>query len=134
MRETTPPNTFNTPHASNLIAEGLIDLNEAAGDCKDARGRKPHIATLRRWAKYGCRGHKLETAFLGNRLMTTHQAVARFLAAINGRPAPVPIAPASATSSAEQAGRELGGLLGINPSTTKRLKTGHQTRITEPHQ
>jgi hypothetical protein len=37
--------------------------------------------------------------------MTTHQAVRRFLAAINGRP--VPASPALTTSAAEKAGREL---------------------------
>jgi hypothetical protein len=103
------PNTSNTDRpAHDLRAEGLIDLAEAAGSCRDARGRKPHVATLRRWAKTGCRGHKLETTFIGNRMMTSHQAVARFLAAINGRPAPAPTAP---TSAAERAGRELDSIL-----------------------
>ena len=55
------------------------------------------------------RGYKLETTFLGNRLMTSRQAAARFLAAINGGP------PTSAqietTSSAENAGMELDALL-----------------------
>jgi hypothetical protein len=109
MSEISRPTPPSSSTANNLVAEGLIDLNEAAGDCKDARGRKPHIATLRRWAKNGCRGHKLETAFLGNRLMTTHQAVFRFLAAINGRPVPTILAPT--TSAAEKAGRELTRLL-----------------------
>jgi hypothetical protein len=74
--------------AHNLLTEGLIDLAEATGCFKDARGRKPHVATLRRWAKNGCRGHKLETTFIGNRLMTTRPAAERFLAAINSQPVP----------------------------------------------
>ena len=108
-----PPDTLSlnqapSVHVNDLVAEGLIDLAAAAGDCKDASGRKPHLATLRRWAKHGCRGHRLETVFLGNRLMTSHQAMRRFLAAINGGP----ILPSTATTSeAERAGRELDSLL-----------------------
>jgi hypothetical protein len=109
----TPTSTRDPQPASraagHLLTEGLIDLTEAARDFADAKGRKPHIATLRRWAKSGCRGHRLETTFLGNRLMTSHQATARFLAAINGRPA----TPAAAVSSAaERAGHQLDELLG----------------------
>jgi hypothetical protein len=93
---------------SYLVAGALIDLTEAAACFADARGRKPHVATLRRWASHGCRGHKLETTYLGNRLMTTAQAAARFLAAINSRPVPKP---AAGTSAAEKAGQELKALL-----------------------
>jgi len=92
-----------------LLSEGLIGLAEAAAEYSDSRGRKPHVATLRRWAKQGCRGHRLETAFLGNRLMTSRPAVARFLAALNGQPAP---SPAETNAAAELAGRELRSLLG----------------------
>jgi hypothetical protein len=83
-----PDNSPTLPHsspASTLLAEGLIDLAQAAACFADGRGRKPHIATLRRWAKNGCRGHKLEVTFLGNRLMTSRQAAERFLVAINGQ-------------------------------------------------
>lgn len=87
----------------NLLTEELIDLAEAAACFKDARGRRPHIATLRRWAKNGCRGHKLEVTFLGNRMMTSRQAAERFLAAINGQPAPTQ----TTTSAAVRAGEQL---------------------------
>ena len=104
----TQPVTFSSP-ANNLLAEGLVELAKAAACFADARGRKPHTATLRRWAKSGCRGDKLETTFLGNRLMTTRQAAARFLAAINsGSPAP---AQAETSSAAQKAGQELDALL-----------------------
>jgi hypothetical protein len=76
------------------MVEGLIELAQAAACFADARGRKPHVATLRRWAKTGCRGHRLETTFLGHRMMTSKQAAARFLAALNGggdAPAGVPV-------------------------------------------
>lgn len=97
--------------SSVLVAEGLIDLKTATADFKDATGRKPHVATLRRWAMRGCRGYKLETVFVGNRLMTTHKAAMRFLAAINGAPGSPVAVSTSAHSAAERAGRELDALL-----------------------
>ena len=74
----------NSDIAMRLFNEGPIELAQGAACFADDRGRKPHIATIRRWANRGCRGHRLEVVFLGNRLMTSRQAVARFLAAING--------------------------------------------------
>jgi len=97
------------PPANNLFAEELIELARAAADLADSSGRKPCIASLRRWAQRGCRGHRLETVFLGNRMMTSRQAVARFLRAINGPAAAS--AEAATTSAAENAGRELDALL-----------------------
>jgi hypothetical protein len=88
---------------SDLLGEGLIDLKEAASYCKDSSGRKPHLATLRRWSKRGCRGHRLQAIFLGSRLMTSKQAIARFLAAINSLEVPTQ----NTTSRAEQAGLRL---------------------------
>ena len=108
MSEITRVTAATPLSAIDLVGEGLIDLTEAAACFADGCGRKPHIATLRRWAKNGCRGHRLEVTFLGNRLMTTRRAAARFLAAINGKPVPVQ---ATATSAAEKAGRELDALL-----------------------
>lgn len=97
--------------ASRLAAEGLIDLKRAAAEFKADDGRKPHLATLRRWATRGCRGHKLESMFVGNRMMTSRQATARFLAAINGAPPPEVASDATPNAAAERAGRELGALL-----------------------
>ena len=105
------PPIAKTSRPDALAAEGLIDLKNAARDFQDANGRKPHIATLRRWAKWGIRGHKLETVFLGNRMMTSHQAAVRFLAAINGAPVLPPAAAVTDNSAASRAGRELKNLL-----------------------
>lgn len=87
--------------AHNLLIEGLIDLADVAAFFKDAHGRKPHVATLRRWAKNGCRGYKLEVTFLGNRMMTSRQAAARFLAAINCQPVPVEASNSAALRAGE---------------------------------
>lgn len=99
--DTTPIISPVTSTASNLLAEGLVDLAEAAAFFKNAHGRKPHVATLRRWAKNGCRGYKLEVTFLGNRMMTSRQAAARFLAAINCQPVPVEASNSAALRAGE---------------------------------
>ena len=102
-----------TPHGSSpsITGEELIDLTKAAALFADGSGRKPHVATLRRWAKNGCRGYRLQTIFVGNRLMTSRQAASRFLAAINGAP-PADVLPTpTPTSAAERAGRELDDIL-----------------------
>ncbi len=97
------------PSPTNLLNEGPIELAQGAACVADERGRKPHIATLRRWAKHGCRGFRLETLYLGGRLMTTRPAIARFLAAINGGIAAN--VQTESTSAAVRAGQELDELL-----------------------
>lgn len=45
--------------------------------------RRPHIATVWRWATTGLRGVRLETYRSGRNRVTTRSAVQRFLAALN---------------------------------------------------
>lgn len=97
--------------ANNLFAEDLIEVARAAADLADSSGRKPCLASLRRWAQRGCRGHRLETVFLGNRMMTSRQAVSRFISAINGGSGAAASAQSEPTSAAEDAGKELDALL-----------------------
>src|SRR5207244_2387684 len=85
----------------DLLSEGTIDFTEAAKSLRDSSGRAPHLASIRRWAKVGCRGHRLETVFVGGRLLTTRAAIHRFLAAINGHAAPAPATPTSAAERLE---------------------------------
>jgi hypothetical protein len=62
--------------------EQLLSMTAAA---KFLPGR-PSVETLWRWRTAGCRGHKLETLLFGGRRYTSREAIARFLAAINGEP------------------------------------------------
>lgn len=63
-------------------SEQLLSMTAAA---KLLPGR-PNVATLWRWRTSGCRGHRLETILFGGRRYTSREAIARFLAAINGEP------------------------------------------------
>ena len=55
-------------------------------------GKRPHIATIHRWAKVGLRGRRLWTFRAGGTLCTTAEALAAFLDHLNQN---VPTPPAS---------------------------------------
>lgn len=60
--------------------ENIVSLNEAARALPRRRGgKKPHVATLYRWAQYGCRGVVLETCQIGGTKCTSLEALQRFV-------------------------------------------------------
>jgi len=63
---------------------------------------RPHTATKWRWALRGVKGVKLETVMIGAIRFTSEEAIARFLAKLNGEAQPPP-----PRRAAEEAGREL---------------------------
>ena len=54
---------------------------------------RPHISTIWRWIQRGTRGHRLDTCYVGGRRYTSHEAVARFLSALNNNGATAPAEP-----------------------------------------
>ena len=81
-------------------AENLLSLTEAARSLP----HNPHISTLWRWCKKGCRGTRLEYLRLGGRIFTSSESLLRFgeaMAASDGTPAPP--APKTKRSPAERA-------------------------------
>jgi len=65
-----------TTHA-HILCEDVITLHEAAKEIPT----RPHFATVWRWVQKGVRGAKLETYMIGNRTVTSKQAIHRFLEA-----------------------------------------------------
>ena len=64
----------------DLNAEEPLTLREAARlPFLKRNGRAPHFSQLYRWAKHGLRGIKLETATLPAGMVTTREAVLRFI-------------------------------------------------------
>lgn len=59
-------------------SEKLLPLVAAV---EQATGTRPHLSTVIRWATRGCRGVRLETAFVGGRRFTSVDAVRRFVEA-----------------------------------------------------
>jgi hypothetical protein len=68
----------------DLTAEAPLSLAAAAKLVPPARtGKKTHLSTLLRWILRGCRGPggvlvRLEAVRLGNRWMTSREAIQRF--------------------------------------------------------
>jgi hypothetical protein len=62
---------------SHLLTEDLLSISEAAKTLPT----RPHFATVWRWTQRGLRGKKLETYKIGSRIVTSTQALHRFLEA-----------------------------------------------------
>jgi hypothetical protein len=76
----------------DLSREHLYNFAKAARFVPPARnGKKTHISTLLRWATKGAKGPRgttvrLEAMRLGNRWVTSREAIERFMAALTPRP------------------------------------------------
>jgi hypothetical protein len=101
----------------DLTTETPIPLAAAAKLLPAARnGKRCHLSTLLRWILRGCRGPdgtliRLEGARLGDRWVTSREALQRFAEALTPRlgdpPAPVPRTPDRRRKASERAAKEL---------------------------
>ena len=63
-----------------LLTEDLIGLKDVPDFLPAVEGKKKtHYATIYRWWKTGVQGVHLEVASLGSKMVTSKQAVTRFL-------------------------------------------------------
>jgi hypothetical protein len=63
----------------DIRKEDPISFTDAAGTLPARRGgKRPHVATLHRWATIGCRGVKLEFVCIGAQRCTSNDALQRF--------------------------------------------------------
>lgn len=69
----------------DINTEELISLNDAAMACPTLDGKKPHMSTLWRWIAEGAQGQRLEHVRLGRRIVTSREALHRFMQG-NGEP------------------------------------------------
>ena len=66
----------------NLLTEDVISLSQARNFLPEVGGKnRPHISTIWRWSLHGVGGVKLETVKIGSRIVTSKQAVTRFITA-----------------------------------------------------
>lgn len=69
----------------DLLSERVISFTDATAVLPRRRaGRKPHVATLYRWAQKGCRGVRLETIQIGGTKCTSVEALQRFFERLSG--------------------------------------------------
>lgn len=74
----------------DLENENVISLTAAAKQLPRRRaGKRPHVATLYRWASRGLREIRLETIQVGGTMCTSIEALQRFFDRLSaGRPIP----------------------------------------------
>jgi Tfp pilus assembly protein FimT len=100
---------------SELLAETILSLGEAARQFPGSRGAKRVCpSTVWRWCSKGTRRQdgqivRLEHFRLGGRVMTTREAVARFVTALTDTPhtAPSVRTPAARAAASRRAEEEL---------------------------
>lgn len=69
--------------AIDPLSEKTITLAEATRDpLLEVGGKRPHASTVFRWARYGLNGIRLEYVRVGRRIVTSREALARFLRAL----------------------------------------------------
>lgn len=83
-----------------VFNQQLLTLKEASKRIPS----RPHVATLWRWVNIGCRGVRLESWLIGGLRYTSVEAIDRFFAAMNSKPA---TQPANRSKAIDQAEKEL---------------------------
>lgn len=66
---------------SRVLTEDVLSLAQARNELLQATGHRPNKATLYRWCLRGVAGVKLEHIRLGDRILTSRQALTRFISA-----------------------------------------------------
>lgn len=69
--------TDNT--VSRILTEDVLTLQDARREIARVTGRRPDKTTLYRWCLRGVGGIKLEHIRLGDRILTSRQALTRFI-------------------------------------------------------
>lgn len=64
-----------------ILTEDVLTLQDARKELAQVTGRRPDKTTLYRWCLKGVRGTKLEHIRLGDRILTSRQAITRFIEA-----------------------------------------------------
>jgi len=66
---------------SRILTEDVLTLQDARKEIASVTGRRPDKTTLYRWCLRGVGGTKLEHIRLGDRILTSSQAITRFIEA-----------------------------------------------------
>ncbi len=73
------PATLTT--TQRILSEDVLTLHEARNELKPIFGKRPDKTTLYRWCLRGIDGTKLEHVRIGGRIITSRQALTRFIEA-----------------------------------------------------
>lgn len=64
-----------------ILSEDVLTLEQARGELAAFLGKRPDKSTVYRWCLKGVGGNKLESTRIGGRIITSKQALTRFIAA-----------------------------------------------------
>ena len=67
------------------ITEQLLAISEVPKNVPPRGGKRLHVSRVYRWIRPGTRGVRLETARIGGLLVTSKEALGRFMAAVTVR-------------------------------------------------
>lgn len=70
---------------SRILTEDVLTLTEARKELASITGKRPDKATMTRWIHRGVGGIQLEAVRLGVQLLTSRQAITRFVEARTAR-------------------------------------------------
>lgn len=65
--------------ASTILVEDVLTLQDARKELHQVTGQRPDKTTLYRWCLRGVGGVRLEHIRLGDRILTSRQAITRFI-------------------------------------------------------
>jgi hypothetical protein len=72
---------FENSAVSRILTEDVLTLSDARREIFGITGKRPDKATMTRWIHRGVGGVKLEAVRLGMQLLTSRQAITRFIEA-----------------------------------------------------
>ena len=64
---------------STILTENIITLKDARSEIAAITGKRPDLATVSRWIHRGVGGTRLEAVRVGRQLLTSKQALTRFI-------------------------------------------------------
>ena len=70
-----------TTATSRILTEDILTTNDARKEIASITGSRPDISTMTRWIHRGVGGTKLEAVRVGRQLITSRQAITRFIEA-----------------------------------------------------
>ena len=66
-----------------ILSEDVLTLEQARGELEICLGTRPDKSTVYRWCLRGVSGNRLESTRIGGRIITSKQALTRFIEAQN---------------------------------------------------
>lgn len=64
---------------SRILTEDILTITDARKEIASITGQRPDLSTMTRWIHRGVGGTKLEAVRIGRQLITSRQAITRFI-------------------------------------------------------